>query len=77
MGKTPIKLTSSFIIRKLDIGIANPPRGNKGDTITLTGNYFGAMPPKVWLSSGGTKMTCKIVKPYDYKDNKRRTVNPV
>ncbi len=51
--------------------------GEAGDTLTITGMFFGVKKPKIWISfqEGGKeiKLKCKVAKNFVYLDNKGKT----
>ncbi len=60
----PICVTDFFEVVKPGISEITPNHGIKGDKITVTGEYFGAKKPKIWLkilSGKEGKKTCKII----------------
>lgn len=77
----PIKVTGSFTIEKSVIYAPSPSSGKEGDSITLTGKYFGSKPPKIWMSYEETKKDktrtrtsrCKVSKPLAYQDGMERS----
>ena len=58
---SPVKV-GGLTIKEPWIDALNPNTGTAGEVIAVSGTYFGSGSPKIWLESGGSKITCKIVK---------------